>query len=311
MSDATSEAASFPYHLTHPLYLDVSMMLSFLAHIQGGVAEQTAETQQTTGSLAKSRAVKATIGFDLGAAVTAKLGAEGGIDGSDTHSLEVKAQRHHTNASLFNVLYEYLSSEDQLFILSQPDQLSRVRTGQLVELEGEYRGNPFEDFMKLLDSLLKLVSNVGSGAQTTGGGTKSASRAATASTPRRDVRAGDEMSLQRELIQQAANSPVHDLLMRTGSGLDAILTVSSQYYSDEINESLRAGTFRAIGKVTRILTGADEINLARRTVLRVMGGEAARELLNSAEQGSELALDDTTTVVDGPAVQILPMAIFV
>jgi len=205
-------------------------------------------------------------------------------------------------------LYEYLSDEQQLFILTDPRQLSNLRAGQRMELRGEYLGNPFEDFMRLwglfstlIDDEPRLPSRTSSTGQRSGQQRKS---------PPPGDDAGSGLKLQRELIRQAAESPIHDLLMQTEDGLQAVLTVCSQYYSDSTNESLRAGEFRVVGKVTKRIAGEQQINLIRRTVLRVMGSDAARGLLASAE-GAGIDLGDTTTVVDAPAVQILPMAIFV
>ena len=59
--------------------------------------------------------------------------------------------------------------------------------------------------------------------------------------------------------------PVHDLLLKPQADLAVVLTVSSQFYSEETNEYLRAGYFHVVGKVTRILSGSDSINLARRS----------------------------------------------
>lgn len=48
------------YELLHPIYLDVPMMVSFLAHLDGGVA--TREEETTTASGAKERVLKARAG---------------------------------------------------------------------------------------------------------------------------------------------------------------------------------------------------------------------------------------------------------
>ena len=71
---------------------------------------------------------------------------------------------------------------------------------------------------------------------------------------------GIQMMLR--MAEEITHVPVHDLLFRMSSGLQAVFgSVSSEYYSSEINEYLRAGEFRIIGKVTRVVTGSNTIIL--------------------------------------------------
>lgn len=86
-------------------------------------------------------------------ALDAEVGSEGGSQRRDEMSLESKSARQHTAASLFNLLYEYLTEDDRLITLTEPSQLEKLRTRQLVELTGEYLGNPLEDIQAYLASV--------------------------------------------------------------------------------------------------------------------------------------------------------------
>jgi hypothetical protein len=92
--------------------------------------------------------------------------------------------------------------------------------------------------------------------------------------------------------------------------MQAVLTVSSDFYSTATNEYLRAGEFRVVGKVTRVVTGDRTINLTRRTVLGAAGPQTARDMMASLNDNEELQLDVADPIVSAPAIQILPMAIF-
>ena len=119
---------------------------------------------------------------------------------------------------------------------------------------------------------------------------------------------GIQMMLR--MAEEITHVPVHDLLFRMSSGLQAVLTVSSEYYSSEINEYLRAGEFRIIGKDTRVVTGSNTINLTRRTVVGVANPATAQDLVAKAET-EDIKLDVADPIVTAPAVQVLPMAIFI
>ena len=119
---------------------------------------------------------------------------------------------------------------------------------------------------------------------------------------------GIQMMLR--MAEDIAKVPVHDLLLRTPTGLQVVLTVSSEYYSAATNEYLRAGKFKIIGKVTRIVNDRDVINLTRRTFLGAADSEMVQELVANVRSG-KLKLDVADPIVAAPAVQVLPMAIFI
>ena len=93
------------YVLAHPVYLDVAMMISFLAYLEGGVVTQEEETQKEAG--ARERALKGRAGFRarLPWALDAEAGSEGSTQRRDETSLESKSARQHTAASLFNQVF--------------------------------------------------------------------------------------------------------------------------------------------------------------------------------------------------------------
>lgn len=57
--------------------------------------------------------------------------------------------------------------------------------------------------------------------------------------------------------------------------------------------------------------GHDDVNLLRRTVLGAAGPDVARDVLKGAVQDGELQLETFDPTIHGPAVQVLPLAVFV
>ena len=321
------------YSLLHPVYLDVPMMISFLAHLEGGVATHEEETKKEVG--ARERALKGRAGLRLRfvPALDVDVGSEGSTQRRDESSLESKTERHHTAASLFNLLYDYLKEDNQLVSLRDKSQLDTLESGQLVEVGGEYVGNPLEDLLAFFGVLLPYIAQQQEAQKALAGAVlKSLPK-----SPRpgnAPKRAGPQVTqddlntlvkglqevqetqaaefgvqMMLRMVEDIAQVPVHDLLLKTSTGLQAVLTVSSDYYSSATNEYLRAGEFRAIGKVTRIIDGERTINLTRRTVFRAASPARAQELMASVSSG-EMQLEVADPIVTAPAVQILPMAIF-
>lgn len=318
------------YQLTHPIYLDVAMMTSFLAYLDGGVVTQEEATQKETGERERVFKGHGGLSVKLPWALNVGAGAEGSGQRRDEISVESKFARQHTNASLFNLLYQYLSSDDKLTILSDASQLESLQTSQLVELSGEYLGNPLEDILGFMGAVFPyILDQQKATADAAADATASAKRAQRSGNPAKRAQAQtapeDPGTALAELARQTqdvgvqmmlrmaddiVHVPVHDILFRTVSGLEAVVTASSEYYSRETSEYLRAGEFRVIGKVTRVITKDDSINLTRRTVLGAANSKVAEDIVSNA-RSSEFQLDVADPIVKAPAVQILPMAIFI
>ena len=113
---------------------------------EGGIVTREEATQTEAGTRERVLKGRAGLRARLPWALDAEASSEGSTQRRDEVSLESKSARQHTAASLFNLLYEYLSSDDQLVTLSEPSQLEELRTGQLVEMAGEYLGNPLRGY---------------------------------------------------------------------------------------------------------------------------------------------------------------------
>ncbi|MER7071034.1 hypothetical protein [Terrabacter sp. NPDC000476] len=321
--------------IAHPVYLDDPMMLSFLAHLEGGVSVEQEETARETG--ARERGAKARAGAKarMWGVADATIDAEGSTNRRDETALESKSTKHHTAASLFNLLYYYLKEDSKLRPVDTSADLEALAPGEIVEIRGEYLGNPLEDALAFLSSILpylmeqqhaqreaaeaalrqakpRSAARSGNPARK-GAGTDNSSEimdavAAAIATASSSDDLGMKMLLR--MWDDISSAPMHDLLFRTGGGLNTVVAVSSNFFSAHTKEYLRAGEFSIVGKVTRVIPLGQEVNLARRTVLGVAGPSTARELLDGLKT-DEFHLDLADPIVAGPAVQILPMAIFI
>lgn len=312
------------YDLAHPVYLDVPMMTSFLAHLEGGLATHEAETQTTTDGIERKVGGRAGARARLFSFVDAQGSANANRESNYEAAVELRIDRHHTAASLFNLLYYYLHEDGEVVDLREAEQLNALTTGQLVEFQGNYLGNPLEDILSFISAVYPYIEDSNDPKTPTPTSQASANRKNQKSgNPARraalaDTDGGsepqDEAQFGIRMMQRMAadiqHAPVHDLVFSTPNGLRAVVTASSEFYSAEMNEQLRAGQFRLIGKVTKILRDDETINLTRRTVLGAAGPKIAQGLLSEIDNDS-ISLDLADPIVAAPAVQVLPMAIFI
>ncbi|MFB9961241.1 DUF6414 family protein [Sinosporangium siamense] len=314
------------HFLAHPVYLDVPMMMSFLAQIQGGVAMEEEETRKEgkVGEKNLKGTGKAKLP-SLSGIFGVEVGVEGGGAWKREGLVESKAAKQHTEVSLFNALYAYLHGAQKIVSLQDAGQLGQLGSGDLIELSGSYAGNPLEENLSFFMQITPYLDmeDEGSGNKKENAPSRSKRRRsvpARTQSPEVEVQRQVEAAasaqmdygwrIARRLYEDISSAPVHDVLIRMDETLKAILTVSSEFHTSATSEYLRSGEFKVLGKVTQVLTDDQNVNLARRTVLGVAGGDMVNEMVDNLRSSAGLHFD-VADPIGAPAIQILPMAIFV
>lgn len=316
------------YRLAHPLYLDVQMMVSFLAYLEGGVYVSSEETLQKErirdGKVDRGGKIQLP---SLGALLGLEASLNSGTSGHIGETAETRVARHHTAASLFNGLYGFLREDGAISSLDAHEKIANVATGDFVELSGRYTGNPLEETLAVISQILAYMEDMTEGVEGAKSQRSSNRKSGnpqlreSAESQEADPWAGIaeeykrfdksiEMRMFRKMKEELEASPIHDVVMETSAGVKAVLTVASDYYDDAVAERLSSGDFVVLGKVTRVLREGEAINLSRRTVMGKMGeeGEALTSTMTSLPGFN---LQSSEPVIRYPAVQVLPMAIFI
>lgn len=316
--------------LAHPVYLDAEMLISFLASLEDGVSYSSEVAERYKAS--KDREAEAAGGISLPSIATLlglTLSAEGRYKrrSSAEEDVESKFVREHTAASLFNRLrYRLTQIPDALIRIQSPDDLSTLSSGLLVEVQGEIAGNPLKQILDFLAALGPYYGlEIDEPASKVRPANRSASRSSKRSGPGKSpvpqlTSANDEtadISLQdmlRILKHEVERSPIIDLLMDGPDGTKIVLTVSRELLTPEVEAYLIGGTFNVIGKASGVLDAGQSISLTRRTVFGFGGRQLADEMFGefnkSMAKGDTLNLSLAQGVIDGPAIQILPLAIY-
>jgi hypothetical protein len=349
--------------LFHPVYLDVPMMISFLAALRDGVAFEDTLTRRDSQSASRDREGSARVRLpSLGSLLGFDASGRMASSSQGETSEEVMAVRRHTEASLFNALYAALTEDGLLRDVSEPANLADIAPGDVVELSGDFVGNPLEPVVAFFkqalpyfdiaeeaeaapatdaealvaettateaeaDDLARQAANAArSGSPATKAqGVEIRQRADAKRASAEELREAADAAValgrgqQEQLMglrlltqvgEDLATTPVQDTVMIAGGGLKAVLTMSAEFFTEATRAHLRAGVFRVVGKVTRVLTDGDDVNLLRRTVLGAAGPDVARDMLKGVAQG-ELQLETFDPIIQAPAVQVLPLAVFV
>ena len=320
--------------LVHPVYLDTPMMISFVASLEGGVAYGDERTQRNLATTDRNKeaggrfavpVLSSLLSLDMSGRLATKDRQEG--------EEEIKVVRRHTEASLFNLLRHRLVADGHITMVERSSSLAELQPGQLIELGGEVVGNPLEQLFGVMRRILpylgldedELRKPRKTNKQRSPGSARSgnpAKRAQAAQAKELTAQAGgdegeEEMSLEdivRMLFimrDDLDDATVRDVVLTGPDYLKAVLTLSTEFLTDRTRDSLLGGRFRVLGKVTSVLPEGEIINLTRRTALGIAGPELARGLVAGFASDNDVFVEIGDPIVEAPALQILPLALFV
>ncbi len=294
--------------LVHPVYLDVPMMVSFLAAIDGGVAYEDESTRRTSAGAERAREGTGRIGVPvLSSFLRLDLGGKIAHRDRDEESEEVRVVRQHTEASLFNLLRQHLVDAGSITRIASLDELSGLDSGSLVEITGEIVGNPLQQLVSLFTQLMPYMGLDETSLRRSG---RSRRKSGNPAAGQGAADGHDELRMLLQMRDDLAAATVQDVVL-DAEFMKAVLTPSTEFFSGGTVDYLLAGRFTALGKVTRVLEKDDSINLVRRTVLGAAGPTLASTLINDIKNTDQLFLEVSDPIIESPAIQLLPLAIFV
>lgn len=296
--------------LIHPVYLDALWMESFFATLNNGRSYTGESMYRSVSKSDRKREGSAEVSVPI---PVVKVGAKGtyGDGTQDESSSETKWTYEHTPASMFNLLRNQLQSSGRITTITTEDELKNINVGQLVEIRGEILGNPLAQVLKFWTNIMPLMEppqplspNRGERRSVQGGGK---SKPPEPVVP--DSTTPDAIAFVKYLANEVAAAQVRDNVLKTDFGVDVLLTMSRKLLTESAEEYLLGGNFVALGKVTRVIGLGQSLDLTRRSTIAAMPDESAEAMagISSAMVGLNLR----GSKVDGPALQVLPLAVFV
>lgn len=296
--------------LFYPIYMDIPMMISFVAAMEGGYSLENAWklTNDSSGEISGALEGEAGLSGIISNLVKASLKASGNVDGKLAKTEESQIVFKHTEASLFMRLRHELYHQKRIISLDAYDekQWASIEPSSLVELAGEIHRSPVNEIAQLIKRLVPII--VQSSLPLNSDGSVDFSRL----TPeqRTDV---INMSIMQAVVADLEFLPLSDILLKHKGkwAKTAVLDLSTKAMSLIDQELLRCGRVTVIGKVTRILAKDEKINLYRRSLLGIAAESVLNELTDKFSETPSVAIQLEASTVGYPAVEIIPMAIYV
>ena len=279
--------------LTIPIYLNTKIVFDMLATIEDGFSE--IKNVQISSEVGKETAVSADIGSG-NVFAWLNFGASANRKNNNQQSSVITEQRTHTTVSLFQKFRSIL--EENKLIKGDSDTIVE---GDFVELQGTLKTNPLIDFLTNMQELMRLATVF-------------------------DEKGGNKSKARKMMENQKLNSQIEALIngLRVDGKMDIICKTESKnvvvntdanYFLNKCMSEITDGNYKILGKVTKIcLENEEGISLLRNTAfskLKIDKMKEFQELFNSAELKPFFGNENVTSVIEGPAMMVIPIAIYI
>jgi hypothetical protein len=286
-----------------PVYLNQRLVFDLLAMLQGGISTVTAVTKTETSNSSSQEKAGAAFGLSQAFSTLLKIDISGETSKSKKNDEEnrLSEERVHTPASLFYQLRNIILEKNLLKLLSA--EVS-PESGDIVEFEASLKRNPIVETMDTLSEMMNMaILFDDKGGQQKG--------------PKRN-QGSEYQKIQKQMMAFSETLKTGDTIDLTADNLStshaAVITLETGYLNDPMMSDLVDGKFRVLGKVIRSLESSDEsISLIRKTALSKMPAPLLEQVFEQlATLGTEqgFGIPSLTLEIPGPAIQVLPVAIY-
>ena len=300
------------------IYIDVNALLDLLASIEGGFSLVEKVTTRIATTTISDKLSTANVGAEFGvpnvlSLLKVKLGGALSSTKQNESGEEKELERYHTYGSLLYRLRSFLDEQGLIKRPGEDDEAwDSINSSNFVEVKGIFRPNPLADSLERIDRLVGLFEILA------GAGLIVSPKASG-----KPYRSGKNEKKVMKQIRQFLKGILSDIErgnVRTfviePAGQKEFVTVALlfvDYLRDRTMIEISHREYRLLGKVVRkIEKEADEsIDLLRGSGLSGIGKDALDELWRTFNQIEGMDLPEIKSEINGPALEVVPIAIFV
>ena len=285
-----------------PVYINEKIVLDMLAIIEDGFSavSQVNYTEHNE----KTSSQKADIGVSTSATILSKLlkiniGGELTHSGNNAENKNVSQEKIHTNVSLFSKFRNLLIDEK---MLKTDFDIINMKIGDFIEVEGELQKNPLIDCMDKFVEIFRMVEIFSERPEL---GKKTQAKA-------QKQENNNIVKQIKSFVDELKHSGTIDFILSDDKGA-VVLSAQEQYLSNDNISELLGGRFKILGKVIAVhKEKSDSIDLLRKTSLSVLSDDFIKEMFAGlkTEDMEQFNLPELKTKIDGPAVIVIPVAIY-
>ena len=299
-----------------PVYLNQRMVFDQIAMLKKGISTVTTITHSEFDSKSKQSEMSSEMGTGGVFASLFRVNLAGNLTNTGDQQSETEASenRVHTPASLFYELRNQLNEEGLLSTLA-----SEVPApGSFVEFECQLNRNPLleslETAMEIGNFTKKFDNNPANKAQRK---RQNRNRNQNQNQNQQDqnLSIDDTMRIIKGLAEMLTDGKTLDLVgMNIDESFSAVITLEVGFLNDPQMSDLVDGQFKVIGVVVKsIHDNSDSISLVRKTTFSKLPSAFLDPFLEGLavfQDALEIVSPFPSVRIQGPAIQVLPTAIF-
>ena len=285
-----------------PVYINEKIVLDMLAIIEDGfstVSQVSYSDHKENSNAQKIEAEVSTSASILSKLLKIDLKGELSHSGNCGETENTTKEKVHTNVSLLSKLRAFLIDAN---ILKSGFDISNMKIGDFIEVEGELQKNPLINCMDIFVDVLRMADIFAEKPQL------NAKTQAKAQKQQQD----ETMKKIKSFASELKHSGTVDFILSDSAGT-VVLSAQEQYLSNDNISEILGGHFKVLGKVIAICADKTEsIDLLRKTTLSILPHDLLADMFSCLqnEDMKQYNLSELKTEISGPAVIVIPVAIY-
>ena len=285
-----------------PVYINEKIVLDMLAIIEDGfstVSQVSYSDHKENSNAQKIEAEVSTSASILSKLLKIDLKGELSHSGNCGETENTTKEKVHTNVSLLSKFRAFLTDAN---ILKSGFDISNMKIGDFIEVEGELQKNPLINCMDIFVDMLRMTDIFAEKPQL------NAKTQAKAQKQQQD----ETMKKIKSFASELKHSGTVDFILSDSAGT-VVLSAQEQYLSNDNISEILGGHFKVLGKVIAICADKTEsIDLLRKTTLSILPHDLLADmfLCLQNEDMKQYNLPELKTEISGPAVIVIPVAIY-
>lgn len=285
-----------------PVYINEKIVLDMLAIIEDGfstVSQVSYSDHKENSNDQKIEAEVSTSASILSKLLKIDLKGELSHSGNCGETENTTKEKVHTNVSLLSKFRAFLTDAN---ILKSGFDISNMKIGDFIEVEGELQKNPLINCMDIFVDVLRMADIFAEKPQL------NAKTQAKAQKQQQD----ETMKKIKSFASELKHSGTVDFILSDSAGT-VVLSAQEQYLSNDNISEILGGHFKVLGKVIAICADKTEsIDLLRKTTLSILPHDLLADmfLCLQNEDMKQYNFPELKTEISGPAVIVIPVAIY-
>ena len=285
-----------------PVYINEKIVLDMLAIIEDGfstVSQVSYSDHKENSNAQKIEAEVSTSASILSKLLKIDLKGELSHSGNCGETENTTKEKVHTNVSLLSKFRAFLTDAN---ILKSGFDISNMKIGDFIEVEGELQKNPLINCMDIFVDVLRMADIFTEKPQL------NAKTQAKAQKQQQD----ETMKKIKSFASELKHSGTVDFILSDSAGT-VVLSAQEQYLSNDNISEILGGHFKVLGKVIAICADKTEsIDLLRKTTLSMLPHDLLADMFSCLqnEDMKQYNLPELKTEISGPAVIVIPVAIY-